>query len=577
MNGLPRGISLAARIVLLVPAALMLTAAAAVADERIHAYRADIRVPAEGPVTVTETIEVTAEGDRIRRGIYRDIPTDYEDAVGNRVRIVPGFRSVRRNGSPEPYHTERRGGDIRLYAGSADALVPPGRHVYEISYTVDRVLGYFEDHDELYWNVTGNGWAFPIDEASATVRLPDSVDAVGIAVEAYTGPFGARGQDYQADVDFRGNAVFRTTRGLGPGEGLTIVVSWPKGHVAEPTAADNMRFRLSQNLGLLIALAGAGGSLFYLVTAWRRIGVDPEPGVIFPRYEPPEGYSPASLRYVAEMGYDRRTFTAAVLNLAVKGFVTIEEDDGDYALVRTPKSNDGSLAPGEAVLLSRLFADGHRVALENENHSIVGGAMTAHEKTLKRDYYQRYFVSNSGLLLPAVVLLVGAGIGAAVADRLTLGGGIALAAGGAGILLFAWLLKAPTPHGRRLLDKVEGFRLYLEVAEKDELNLRNPPERTPELFEAYLPYALALEVEQPWAEGFADVFARLRGETGADWHPGWYAGRWDAGNPVKMSRAVGSSLNSAIGSAATPPGSSSGSGGGGFSGGGGGGGGGGGW
>jgi uncharacterized membrane protein YgcG len=217
------------------------------------------------------------------------------------------------------------------------------------------------------------------------------------------------------------------------------------------------------------------------------------------------------------------------------------------------------------------------VALENENHSIVGGAMKAHEKTLKRDYYQRYFVSNSGLLLPAVVLLVGAGIGAAVADRLTLVGGIALAAAGAGILLFAWLLKAPTPHGRRLLDKVEGFRLYLEVAEKDELNLRNPPERTPELFEAYLPYALALEVEQPWAEGFADVFARLRGETGADWHPGWYAGRWDADNPVKMSRSVGGSLNSAIGSAATPPGSSSGSGGGGFSGGGGGGGGGGGW
>jgi len=564
----------AARVAL---AALALVATVAAAEERIHRYHAEIDVPASGPITVTETIEVTAEGDRIRRGIYRDLPTDYEDEAGNRIRIVPGFRSVLRNGSAEPHHTERRGNGVRLYIGSGDTLIEPGRHVYEITYTVDRVLGYFDDHDELYWNVTGNQWAFPIDEAAATVRLPDSVDAAAIAVEAYTGPFGASGQDYEASVDFRGAAVFRTTRELGPGEGLTLVVSWPKGHVAEPTAADDLRFLLSQNLGLLIALSGGAGSLFYLFTAWRRTGVDPEPGVIFPHYEPPQGYSPASLRYVAEMGYDKRAFTAAVLNLAVKGFVTIEEDDGDYALARTAKTDDGSLAPGESAVLSHLFAAANRMALDNEYHSIVGGAMKAHEKALKRDYYQRYFVSNSGLLLPAVVLLIGTGIGAALADRITLAGAIALGVGGAGILLFAWLLKAPTPHGRRLLDKVAGFRLYLEVAEKDELNLRNPPERTPELFEAYLPFALALEVEQPWAEQFADVFDRLRGETGSDWHPGWYAGRWDAGNPVKMSRAVGSSLNSAIASAATPPGSSSGSGGGGSSGGGGGGGGGGGW
>ncbi len=558
-------------------AALALIATAAVADERIHRYHAEISVPTAGPVAVTETIEVTAEGERIRRGIYRDIPTDYEDAAGNRLRIVPDFRSVRRDGAPEPHHTERRANGIRLYIGSGDTPLPPGRYVYELTYTVDRVLGFFEDHDELYWNVTGNGWAFPIDEAAATVRLPESVAAASVAVEAYTGPFGATGQDYEASVDFRGNAVFRSTRRFGPGEGLTIVVTWPKGHVAEPTAADDLRFLLSQNLGLLIAFAGGAGSLFYLVTAWRRTGVDPEPGVIFPHYEPPEGYSPASLRYVAEMGYDKRTFTAAVLNLAVKGFVTIEEDDGDYALARTAKTGDGSLAPGESALLSTLFPLGYRVALENENHSIVGGAMKAHEKALKRDYYQRYFVSNSALLAPAVVLLIGAGFGAALADRLTLAGAIALGAGAAGILLFAWLLKAPTPHGRRLLDKAEGFRLYLEVAEKDELNLRNPPERTPALFEAYLPFALALEVEQPWAEQFADVFSQLRNETGSDWRPAWYAGRWEAGNPVKMSRAVGSSLSSAIASAATPPGSSSGSGGGGSSGGGGGGGGGGGW
>ncbi len=559
-------------------AALLAAAAvAASAEERIHRYDADIVVAADAGVTVTETIAVRAEGSRINRGIYRDLPTDYRDAFGNRVRIVPDVLDVERDGAPEPYHVERQGNGIRIYVGSRDVLLAPGDHVYSIRYRVDRVLGYFADHDELYWNVTGNGWAFPIDRAGATVRLPAGVDADDIRVEAYTGPVGAKGRDFRAAVDADGSVRIETTGVLRPGEGLTIAVSWPKGHVTAPTLTDDARFLLAQNLGLTTALAGALATFFYLFLAWRRTGVDPPPGVIFPHYEPPSGYSPASLRYVAEMGYDKRAFTAAVLNLAVKGFVDIDEDDGDYTLRRTDKAIDGSLAAGEDALLSRLFADEASVPLQNENHRAVRAAMQAHEKALKRDYYQRYFVSNSRLLLPAVVILAGAGIGAAVTDRLTIASVLVLVAGGAVVVLFAWLLKAPTAHGRRLLDQLEGFRLYLDVAEKEDLDLRNPPQRTPELFEAYLPFALALDVEQPWAEQFADVFERLRRESGSSYRPHWYGGRWNGSDPAAMARAVGGSLNSAIASAATPPGSSSGSGGGGSSGGGGGGGGGGGW
>jgi uncharacterized membrane protein len=144
-------------------------------------------------------------------------------------------------------------------------------------------------------------------------------------------------------------------------------------------------------------------------------------------------------------------------------------------------------------------------------------------------------------------------------------------------ILFYWLLRAPTERGRRLMDKLEGFKSYLEVAEKDELNLRNPPEKTPELFERYLPFALALGVEQAWAEKFAGVFARLEASGSASYHPAWYHGHFNPHAIGSFTSGVGASLTSAISSASTPPGSSSGSGGGGFSGGGGGGGGGGGW
>jgi uncharacterized membrane protein len=140
-------------------------------------------------------------------------------------------------------------------------------------------------------------------------------------------------------------------------------------------------------------------------------------------------------------------------------------------------------------------------------------------------------------------------------------------------------MRAPTLLGRRALDEIEGFKQYLEIAEKDELALRNPPEKTPRLFEAYLPYALALSVEQPWAEKFAGVFERLAAERGQAYHPVWYHGAWDAGRHggVGQLTRMTSSVAGAIAASATPPGSSSGAGGGGSSGGGGGGGGGGGW
>jgi len=143
--------------------------------------------------------------------------------------------------------------------------------------------------------------------------------------------------------------------------------------------------------------------------------------------------------------------------------------------------------------------------------------------------------------------------------------------------LFYHLLKAPTLSGRKIMDQIEGFKLYLSVAEKERLNLLNPPEKTPELFEKYLPYALALDVENAWSEQFAEVLARAGTET-QPYTPVWYSGSsWDGFHTSRFADSLGSSFAGAISSSSSPPGSSSGSGGGGFSGGGGGGGGGSGW
>ena len=557
--------------------ACWLLACNAWAEEGILSYASDIAIQTDSSMLVTETIRVRAEGTRIRRGIFREFPTDYRDSLGNRYRVAFEVISVRRDGLTEPYFTQRRDNGVAVYIGAENYFLAVGEYEYELTYRTTRQLGYFENHDELYWNVTGNGWDFAIPSARARVTLPQAVGADRIHVEGYTGPQGAQGRDYRTSVA-RDGASIETTRALGPREGLTVVVTWPKGIVAEPSLATKLMYLLKDNAGLLIALLSFAGGAAYLLFAWNRAGRDPAPGVIFPQYEPPKGFSPASIRYVNRMGYDKTAFTAALLNLAVKGFVTIERSSGDFTVRRLTRRTDKSaLAPGEAILLGGLFREGDELELQDDNHSVIGKSLKAHQRALKRDYHKKYFLTNGALLLPAWLLLGGS---LAVVWLFGLGSATVIATYVASLILlfvFTYLMKAPTPAGRRLMDKAEGFRLYLDVAEKEDLNLRNPPEKTPELFERYLPYALALGVEQPWAEQFADVFERLRRETGADYQPNWYSGRWDSSNPVRFASDVGSSLSSAVSSASTPPGSSSGSGGGGSSGGGGGGGGGGGW
>jgi uncharacterized membrane protein YgcG len=544
------------------------------ADERILSFDADITVHPDASMSVRETIRVRAEGVNIRRGIYRDFPTRYRDRFGNDLRVRFELQGVSRDGQVEPSQVEARSNGVRVYVGNPDVFLEPGEYTYVLAYETDRQLGYFAEHDELYWNVTGNGWLFPIDRVSARVRLPADVPASGVAIEGYTGLLGSAGRDVAGEVTAEG-AIVSATRPLRPREGLTLAVTWPKGHVHEPDALARFGYLLADNRGLLVALSGLVLVLGYLHLAWRQHGRDPEPGVVFPHYEPPEGYSPASMRYIAEMGYDNRAFAAAVINLAVKGYLDIAQGDR-YVLHRTAGGRS-PLAAGERSLLDALFADGDLLELEQDNHRRVSAARAAHLKALQRDYERIYFQTNRSLLLPAAVIFALVLLALAVSDAFTPAVIVVLVLTAVVVLLYRGWLKAATPRGRALLDRLDGFRMYLEVAEKDELELRNPPEKTPELFERLLPFALALGVEQAWAERFAGVFARLEEDGAAGYRPAWYAGRFDTRNLGGFTKDVGRSFSSAIAAAAAPPGSSSGSGGGGFSGGGGGGGGGGGW
>jgi hypothetical protein len=531
-------------------------------------FHSEIRIARDGSLTVTEVIAVRAEGRQIRRGILRDFPTDYRDRLGNRVRVPFEVLGVARNGQPEPYAVERAANGARVRIGSPDVLLPFGQHEYRITYRTSRQVGFFDGHDELYWNVNGNGWTFPFDRTSAEVRFDQAVPAGALKVEAFTGPQGSRARNYQAFVR-NGSAAFRTTAPLGPREGLTIVVGFPKGVVAPPTGAQRFDAWVESNPAVIAAFAGFFLLGVYLLFIWRRVGRDPKAGPRFPRYEPPAGLGPGSVRWLDRMGYDGRAFAAALLGLGASGYLKIREENGRFELRTTGKVPDGGQL--EQQILKGLFSHGQKqVFFDREPSLTLKAARDGFGGALKAHFGERLFSRNWGA--QAIGWLVAAGT---LGLMFFLQGGFLLLAaiGGAMVLVLAVfyrLLPAYSLEGRKLQDGVEGLRQYLGVAEKEDLARMQAPPPTAEEFARFLPYAVALDVEKTWAERFT---AALGATAVAAAVHDYYS---SSSGFDSFSSAV-SSMDSAVSSASAAPGSESGFSGGGSSGGGGGGGGGSGW
>jgi len=634
-------------------AALLLAALAPNAQpqessERILAFCSDIAVDADGSMLVRETIKVRSAGDQIKRGIYRDFPTRYTGRFGHQYVVAFEVLEVQRDGRPERFHTEDVSNGKRVYIGRKSTSLSPGEYTYTLLYRTTRQLGFFTDHDELYWNVTGNGWIFPIDEAYATVALPRGAGRHVLVLDGYTGPEGSLGTAFKSAVDSEGRITFTTTKALQPAEGLAIVVSWPKGFVAAPTREMKLRYFLEDNRSTVVGLAGFVLLLVYYLVSWLMVGRDPARGIIMPLYEPPPGFSPAAARYLTKMGFDNKAFAAAIINMAVKKYLTISEEDGEFTLTRA-KADKTVLSAEEKKIADKLLETAQKIELKTQNHAKVRAAIEALKTSLHLNQEKIYFLTNRRYLIPGLVFsvlvlafialaesgerkftagfmsvwltgwsvgvffllsqvirawrevisggesrvgpalfalfislfsfpfLVGEAVGLYVLASVTSITVIVILVAIAFVdYLFHHLLKAPTHAGRRLLDKIEGFRMFLSAVEKDRFQVLYPQRRTPELFEKYLPYALALDVEQEWAEQFSDVLAQA-GQRGAGYSPAWYSGTsWSSLGASGFASSLGSSFTSAISSSATAPGSRSG-GGGGSSGGGGGGGGGGGW
>lgn len=558
------------------------------APERITNFQSNIQIQKDGSILVTETIAVVSQNIQINHGIYRDLPIAYTNKYGQRYLVDFKIISITRNGAAEPYHTQKAGNGVRIYLGSENATVPTGSHVYELTYKMKGILGFFENHDELYWNVTGQGWVFPIQEAKATVNLPEAVESEKIRADFYTGAFGSTAKDANVRI-LNSGAEFTTTQELKPNEGLTIVFMWPKGIVSPPTKTQTLLNQARANSDLLAGTLGALLVFCFYFYMWHTKGRDPKKGTVIPQYSPPQNLSPAMLRHIIRMGTDDKALSAAIISLGTKKALKITEEKKflnrkEYTLTKLESTPEKNISEEEKILLDGFFKSGPTYKLEKSNAKETQEIKYGLFDSLKKQAGKKYFVLNTGafaigLILSIFVFFSALIFSQVIAYRPASGLlllflpvlGISLVA----MLIVFWrLLKAYTPEGRKLADQILGFKEFLSVTEKDRLNFHNPPEQTPELFEQMLPYALALGVEHKWAEQFSTVFSQLE-QKGNPYSPLWYHGAYAHFSADAFASSVGKSFSGAVSSASVPPGSSSGSGG--FSGGGGGGGGGGGW
>jgi hypothetical protein len=396
--------SLLALFLLLAPDPVPAEVPADLGPERILSFDSKVIVNADGSLGVTETIRVVARGSVIRHGIYRDFPTHYGLPWFGEAVVPFAVAGALRDGQPEAFRVERYENGKRVYLGSPGVMVPQGIHTYAIDYRTDRQLGFFRDHDELSWNATGNGWSLPIEQASAEVRLPGGVPREKVTVAGYTGPQGARGRNYAASVDPAGRARFQTTAPLGPKEGLTIVVGWPKGFVAQPSLGNRLRWLALENGMSVVALLGFLLVLAYFLIAWVKVGRDPAAGPIGPRMMPPQGLSAAAVRFIDRMGYDRTCFTALVVNLAVKGYLTIDQRKDGFTLTKNSGTPSEPLSDDERAVFDGLLSHQQKLDCNNAHCATFQSAEGALKKALKGAFEDRYYHTNSSYFMRGVLL-----------------------------------------------------------------------------------------------------------------------------------------------------------------------------
>ncbi|WP_428075759.1 DUF2207 domain-containing protein [Candidatus Avelusimicrobium luingense] len=517
--------------------------------EKIYLFDSDITVHTDGSITVVETITLNVKHQNINRGIYRDIPFSLKES------IEP--LSLTFDGVSHPFFIEFKGKIQRINFGD-DNYIPWGKHTYTFTYKFTGAIDFYQNHDELYWNVTGSDWAFSIDKARVHVTFPEQVQIQKDGISLYTGYKGSKA-NYTEEV---GKLTYETTRPLSPHEGMTIAIPFYKGVIQKPSSFQSLRlfFAPASILALLLLV----GLFIYFISTWIMVGIDPS-YLLVPQYEPPQNISPAFMHYLCTQELDTTAIACMLLDLAMKGYIEIKENKSFFAMDKATiilKNRDTlDLPEEEAGLITLLFPHG------TDTFSL--GPYTAQRwkpfhkgiEKLFRQNAKEYIISHSSYIKKAVIGMVILGlvpplclgkigfplifinlhfavfftltsiIHSRIGLKVILGLAItafysafwipmSLQAGPAalicslsyvlgmwGLSFYVTLIRNVTERGKELFAHIYGFKKYMKTAEINRVYASDPT-KAEQIFCAFLPFAFAFGLENKWMKKFEGVLSK---------------------------------------------------------------------
>jgi len=498
----------------------------------IDSYSTDIQVNNDSTLTITETITANFSQEE-HHGIYLLVPTNITKEDGKTESVRFDLISVTdENGNQLQYQESHSIGQIEVKIGNPNIMVQePKTYIvkYEISNGLD-LSG--EDHDQIYWNVISSEWEVPILKAEAKLTLPSTLtiqDQIG--TECYAGFAESTEEDCTYQVSEINKINFWTNEQLNPYEGVTILVSFPKGLVAQPS---KLIWIIKDYWPAIMV------PIVFIISfmLWRKHGKDKKVGTIVPEYEPPQNISPIEASILIDNRVDVSDISAIMIDLAIRGFINIEETESkvlgifnskEYTLHRINRNNEPSLKRFERTLLSSIFGTEYLKKLSDLKNKFYAEIPRLTEEIFASAMEQKLFVKAPhkqqfkyaliGFLflffgIPSLAILSSSRSGLTLALSLVISGIL--------IIIFGLYMPKKTDGGHELYKHLLGLKMYIETAEKDRIQFHEKEK----YFERLLPYAMIFRQTDHWAKQFEDIYKMP---------PSWYSSNtWGSGTAFSL-------------------------------------------